>query len=56
MQKVISIRLDDEAQEALRKLTEWGRNQSDAVREAIVELARRRQRSELVTEAQRLTR
>ncbi|HYT11361.1 MAG TPA: hypothetical protein VEL12_01130 [Candidatus Nitrosopolaris sp.] len=55
MEKAISIRLDEEAQEALRKLTESGRNQSDAVREAIVELARRGQRGDLVAEAKRLS-
>ena len=55
MEKAISIRLDEEAQEALRKLTQSGRNRSDAVREAIVELARRGQRGDLVAEAKRLS-
>ena len=55
MEKAISIRLDEETQEALRKLTKSGRNQSDAVREAIVELARRGQRGDLVAEAKHLS-
>jgi Arc/MetJ-type ribon-helix-helix transcriptional regulator len=55
VEKAISIRLDEEAQEALRKLTGSGRSQSDAVREAIVELARRGQRGDLVSEAKRLS-
>jgi len=55
MEKAISIRLDEQAQKALRKLTESGRNQSDAVRQAIVELARRGQRGDLVAEAKRLS-
>src|SRR6059058_20896 len=55
MEKAISIRLDDEAQEALRSLTGSGRSQSQAVREAIVELARRGQRGDLAAEAKRLS-
>lgn len=55
MEKAISIRLDEEAQEALRALTGSGRSQSDAVREAIVELARRGRRGVLVAEAERLS-
>jgi Arc/MetJ-type ribon-helix-helix transcriptional regulator len=55
MEKAISIRLDEQAQEALRKLTASGRSQSDAVREAIVEFARRGQRGDLVAEAKRLS-
>lgn len=55
MDKAISIRLDDEAQEALRALMTSGRSQSDAVREAIVELARRGRRGDLVAEAKRLS-
>jgi len=55
MDKAISIRLDEQAQEALRTLTGSGRSQSDAVREAIVELARRAQRDDLVAEARRLS-
>lgn len=55
MEKAISIRLDDEAQEALRALTGSGRSQSEAVREAIVEFARRRRRGDLAAEAERLS-
>ena len=54
VEKAISIRLDDEAQEALRSLTGSGRSQSEAVREAIVELARRGRRGDLAAEAERL--
>ena len=55
LEKAISIRLDEEAQEALRSLTGSGRSQSQAVREAIVELARRGQRGDLAAEAKRLS-
>ena len=55
VEKAISIRLDEEAQEALRVLTRSGRSQSDAVREAIVEMARRGRRRDLVAEAKRLS-
>ncbi len=55
MDKAISIRLDEEAQEALRSLTGSGRSQSEAVREAIVQLARRGRRSDLAAEAKRLS-
>jgi len=55
VQKAISIRLDDEAQGALRALTRSGRSQSDAVREALIELARRGRRGDLATEAKRLS-
>ena len=55
MEKAISIRLDEEAQEALRSLTRSGRSQSEAVREAIVELARRGRRGDLAAEAKRLS-
>ena len=55
MEKAISIRLDDEAEEALRALTSTGRSQSEAVREAIVELAKRGRRGDLAAEAKRLS-
>jgi Arc/MetJ-type ribon-helix-helix transcriptional regulator len=55
MEKSISIRLDEAAQEALRALTGAGRSQSEAVREAIVELARRGRRGDLAAEAKRLS-
>jgi Arc/MetJ-type ribon-helix-helix transcriptional regulator len=53
--KAISIRLDEEAQEALRVLTGSGRSQSEAVREAIVELAKRGRSGDLAAEAKRLS-
>lgn len=55
MEKAISVRLDDEAEEALRALTGSGRSQSEAVREAIVELAKRGRRGDLAAEAKRLS-
>lgn len=55
MEKAISIRLDEEAQEALRGLMGPGRTQSEAVRDAIVELARRGRRDDLLAEAKRLS-
>ncbi len=55
VERAISIRLDEEAQEALRSLTGSGRSQSEAVREAIVELARRGRRGDLAAEAKRLS-
>ncbi len=55
MDKAISIRLDEEATEALRSLTGSGRTQSEAVRQAIVELARRGRRGDLVAEAKGLS-
>ena len=54
MDHAISIRLDEEAEEALRSLTSSGRSQSEAVREALVELARRRDRGDLAAEAAHL--
>jgi Arc/MetJ-type ribon-helix-helix transcriptional regulator len=54
MEKAISIRLDDEAQRALSALTASGRKQSDVVREALVELARRGAKAGLADEVRRL--
>jgi Arc/MetJ-type ribon-helix-helix transcriptional regulator len=54
VEKAISIRLDDEAQRALSALTASGRKQSEVVREALVELARREDRASLADEVQRL--
>ncbi len=54
MERAISIRLDDEAQRALRALTRSGRTQPEAVREALVALARSRRRADLAKEAERL--
>ncbi len=55
MERAISIRLDDEAQRALGALTAAGRKQSEVVREALVELARRQDRAGLAAEAERLS-
>ena len=54
MERAISIRLDDDAQHALRVLTKSGRSQSEAVREALIALARSRRRADLANEAERL--
>lgn len=54
MERAISIRLDDDAQRALRVLTRSGRTQSEAVREALIALARSRRRADLAKEAERL--
>jgi Arc/MetJ-type ribon-helix-helix transcriptional regulator len=54
MERAISIRLDDDAQHALRALTRSGRTQSEAVREALIVLARSRRRADLAKEAERL--
>ncbi|TMC26195.1 MAG: ribbon-helix-helix protein, CopG family [Chloroflexi bacterium] len=55
MERAISIRLDDDAQHALRVLTRSGRSQSEAVREALISLARSRRKADLTKEAERLT-
>jgi Arc/MetJ-type ribon-helix-helix transcriptional regulator len=54
LDRAISIRLDEEAREALQSLTRSGRSQSEAVREAIIELAKRGRRGDLAAEAERL--
>jgi Arc/MetJ-type ribon-helix-helix transcriptional regulator len=54
VEKAISIRLDDQAQRALGVLTATGRKQSEVVREALIELARRQDRVRLVAEVERL--
>jgi len=55
VERAISIRLDDDAQHALRVLTRSGRSQSEAVREALIALARSRRRAGLADEAERLS-
>lgn len=51
MAKAISVRLDDEAAQALRTLESTGLSQSEAIRSAILSSARRLRRSkELATE------
>ena len=54
MSRAISIRLDEKAQEALDSLTSSGRSRSDAIREALIESARRRRRRDLSIEVARL--
>ena len=51
MGSAISVRLDDEAERALRKLEAAGLSRSEAIREALVQSANRlRRRSELAAE------
>jgi Arc/MetJ-type ribon-helix-helix transcriptional regulator len=51
MAQAISVRLDDEAERALRSLEAAGLSRSEAIRSALIESARRlRQRSELAAE------
>jgi antitoxin component of RelBE/YafQ-DinJ toxin-antitoxin module len=51
MAKAISVRLDDEAQRALRVLEATGMSQSEAIRSALLASAKRlRNRSELAAE------
>lgn len=50
--RAISVRLDDEAARALRSLEAAGMSRSEAIRNALIDSARRlRQRSELAVEA-----
>ena len=52
MTKAISVRLDDEAQRALRVLEATGLSQSEAIRSALLASAQRlRKQSELAAEA-----
>ncbi len=52
MAQAISVRLDDEAERALRSLEAAGLTRSEAIRTALIDSARRlRQRSELAAEA-----
>lgn len=52
MAQAISVRLDDEAQRALRALEATGMSRSEAIRRALIESARRlRRASELAAEA-----
>ncbi len=44
MASAISVRLDDEAERALRTLEATGMSRSEAIRTALVESAKRRQR------------
>lgn len=52
MAQAISVRLDDEAERALRSLEAAGMTRSEAIRTALIDSARRLQeRSELAAEA-----
>jgi Arc/MetJ-type ribon-helix-helix transcriptional regulator len=51
---MISLRLDDEAERALKLLTRSGRSQSDAIRDALVAAAGRGTDRSLTAEAMRL--
>jgi Arc/MetJ-type ribon-helix-helix transcriptional regulator len=53
-ERLISVRLDDAADDALRELVVAGRTQSDAIREALIEAARRRRDRSLAAEVARL--
>jgi Arc/MetJ-type ribon-helix-helix transcriptional regulator len=50
-ERAISVRLDGDAQAALQRLTSGGRSRSAAIRDALVEAARRRDRTVLASEA-----
>lgn len=55
MARAISVRLDDEAERALRALEAKGLSRSEAIRSALVDSARRLQKGpELAAEAARL--
>jgi Arc/MetJ-type ribon-helix-helix transcriptional regulator len=54
MERPISTRLDGDAQHALRLLTSSGRSQSEAVREALIALAKSRPRADLAKDVERL--
>jgi hypothetical protein len=45
MARAISVRLDDEADKALRALEASGMSQSEAIRSALIDSVRRRRRS-----------
>ena len=53
-ERAISVRLDERAQEALDALMASGLSQSEAMRRALVESARRLQSESLADEARRL--
>ncbi len=49
--RLVSLRLDEQAQEALRVLTGPGTTRSQAIRDALVDAASRRRTSDLESEA-----
>ncbi len=52
--KMVSLRLDAEAADALAVLTKDGRSRSDAIREALLVAAKRKRSDDLRAEAERL--
>ncbi|HKP18729.1 MAG TPA: ribbon-helix-helix protein, CopG family [Gaiellaceae bacterium] len=50
--KMVSLRLDDEAARALALLTAGGKSRSDAIRDALLETARRTRSEALRAEAE----
>jgi Arc/MetJ-type ribon-helix-helix transcriptional regulator len=52
--RLISVRLDEQAQRALEELTRGGRDRSAAVRAALIEASARRRDDGLVAEAEAL--
>lgn len=50
-ERAISVRLDGDAQAALQLLTSGGRSRSAAIRDALIDAARRRDRTVLASEA-----
>jgi Arc/MetJ-type ribon-helix-helix transcriptional regulator len=56
VERPISVRLDEDAEEALRRLTECGRSRSEAIRDALVAAAARLDRRRLAAEAAKLAR
>ena len=52
--RAISVRLDRESEQALEELTRTGRSRSDAIRDSLVEAARRQGDTSLAAEARRL--
>jgi hypothetical protein len=53
-ERLVSLRLDDQAQEALRVLTGAGTTRSQAIRDALVDAASRRRGLDLAAEATEL--
>jgi Arc/MetJ-type ribon-helix-helix transcriptional regulator len=52
--RMVSLRLDPESEKALAALTEDGKSQSDAIREALLVAARKKRSDALRAEAERL--
>ena len=50
MSRLVSVRLDDESLRALRQLEDSGFSQSDAIRRAIISLARHHRRRDAIAQ------